>query len=98
MEASGYRARSPKTNILSRDDLRCGVIPNACGALIRFEFIHGEKPRKETLFERERSRRALKDFGCDADRLVIFLLTCQKFQSDIVTNRVRSGLPVRDSS
>ncbi len=59
MEASGYRARSPKTNILSRDDPRCGVIPNACGALIRFEFIHGEKPRKEILFSREREAEEL---------------------------------------
>jgi hypothetical protein len=74
VEASGYRARSPKTKILSRDDPRCGVIPNACGALIRFEFIHGEKPRKDTLFGRERSRRALKTLAVMQNRLLIFFM------------------------
>ncbi len=61
VEVKDYRARSPETRTLSRDDPRCGVIPNACGALTRFEFIHGEKP-----FLREKQKSS-KDFGCDAE-------------------------------
>ena len=70
MEASGYRERSPKTKILRRDDPLCGVIPNACGALLCCCKVIQERNLAKKLL-REGSRRAFKDFGCDADGLVI---------------------------
>ncbi len=45
-----------QTKTLRRDDPRCGVIPNACGALIRFKFIQERNLTEKIPFKREKQK------------------------------------------
>jgi hypothetical protein len=66
-----------------------GIRPNACGALIKVGFT----------WERNPKRRAYKALAVIQGLVIFFyFLLVRNFQSDIVTNRVRPELPVRNSS
>ncbi len=79
---------SPETKILSRDDPRCGVIPNACGALIRLN-SHMERnlAKKSLLREKQKS---LKDFGCDTGLSGDILFHVFVRNSKVITERTES--------
>jgi hypothetical protein len=78
----------PKPLYSVRDDPRCGVIPNACGVLTRFEFILERNPSTE----REREAEELKDYGCDTRQLsgdAIFSYVIVR-NSKVITERTES--------